>query len=286
MDMHELQQHLDRHIQEQNNTGRPEFGGYSPVEMHHILHHTFEPQSPLSLRKLSDPDLQKIPILNLTRYLAGILDHAGELKLTAKGFLPTKIVADMYGQGFIKDEIIEKYNTKLYKETDSPSVHLSRILLEITGLAKKRTGKLSLTKVGKKLLKDPNGFLTTLVQTYIEKFNWAYMDGFGDTPIGKLGCGFSLILLAQYGEKERPAEFYAHHYLRAFPRIVDTVQLAYRSKEEEATSCYILRNFKYFMTYFGLIHFRTEGGFLDEQRFVTKSDLLDKWIQISPHQGL
>lgn len=43
---------------------------------------------------------------------------------------------------------------KLYKEADSESVHLTRILTELSGLAKKRNNKLSLTKIESKTISD------------------------------------------------------------------------------------------------------------------------------------
>jgi len=53
----------------------------------------------------------------------------------------------------MKEEYIEKGILKLYKETDSMSVNLSRILIELAGLIKKRKGKISLTKTEKKRFK-------------------------------------------------------------------------------------------------------------------------------------
>ncbi len=56
-------------MNEQNNRSIQEFEGYSPFEMHHILHFTFAKDSPFQLQKLSDTDYKKIPILNQVKDL-------------------------------------------------------------------------------------------------------------------------------------------------------------------------------------------------------------------------
>ena len=141
-----LQKHIDKIMNEQNNQGLPDFEGYSPIEMQYILYDTFGKNSPIELLSLTDSEYQKIPILKQIKYLLELVDKQGELKLTTKGFLPTKIVTDIYNQKFIQDEMIESGISKLYKETDSKSINLTRILLELSGLVKKRNNKLSLTK--------------------------------------------------------------------------------------------------------------------------------------------
>lgn len=80
----------------QNNRPIPEFEGYSPNEMQHLIYDPFGPDSPLQLNVLEEADYRSIPMLNLIRYLGTHLKKAGEMKLTAKGFLQVKIVADLY----------------------------------------------------------------------------------------------------------------------------------------------------------------------------------------------
>lgn len=96
MDLDDVQKQIDKIMVEQNNRSIPEFEGYSPFEMLQILHFTFGADSPIKLQKLSDPDYKKIPILNLVKYLTDLIAKNGEIKLTNKGFLPTKIVSDLY----------------------------------------------------------------------------------------------------------------------------------------------------------------------------------------------
>jgi len=283
MDLNDLQKHADQAMNEQNNRSIPELEGYSPFEMYQILYDTFGQYSPIKLQKLSDSDYKKIPILNQIKYLTDVISKNGEVKLTSKGFLPTKIVSDLYQQGFLKDKDIESGISKLYKETDSKTVNLTRILIELGGLAKKRNGKLSLTKTSKNILGDNHELLRLILLTFAAKFNWAYYDGYGENQIGQLGNGFSMILLSKYGHENRLNSFYAEKYFKAFPLLLDTVAPNYGTLERYSTDCYSLLTFERFLDYFGLVNIDRQGKGLDSKTYITKTDLFDRLIKITPH---
>ena len=118
-ELEEINKYLEKIQNERNSRGLPDFEGYSPIEMQLILFDTFGNNSPIQLIELCDADFKKIPLLNQIKYSLQLVNDSVELKLTAKGFLPTKIVSDIYNQKFIKDEMIESGISKLYKETDS-----------------------------------------------------------------------------------------------------------------------------------------------------------------------
>ena len=282
MDFDDLQKQLHQIMDEQNNRSIPEFEGYSPLQMHQILHFTFGEESPIKLLKLSGSEYKKIPILNQITYLTELIAKSGEMTLTKKGFLPTRIVSELYQQGFLKEKYIESGLTKLYKETDSLTVHLTRLLMEVAGLVKKRNGKLRLTKRGEKLRKDQFALLKTLLETYTSKFNWAYLDGYGENHIGQLGVGFSLILLAKYGQEKRLDVFYARKYFTAHPHLLEAIEPTYGTLERYATQCYSLRTFEQFFNSFGLINLEQEDRGFDTTLYVTKTDLFDQVFQVSP----
>ena len=285
MELKDIQRHIDLAMKEQNNRSIPEFEGYSPFEMHKILHFTFAIDSPLKLQKLSDADYKKIPILNQIKYLTDLIAKNGEIKLTNKGFLPTKIVSDLYSQGFLKEDHIEQGISKLYKETDSMTINLTRILIELAGLVKKRKGKLSLTKSSHKVLEDNEELLRQIFLTFTNKFNWAYYDGYGENQIGQLGYGFSLILLSNYGQEMRLDSFYADKYFKAYPRLLDSVEPNYGTLERYSTNCYSIRTFDRFLDYFGLINIEKEGNGLDSIKYISKTDIYDRLIKSTPHNS-
>ncbi|MBW6457950.1 MAG: hypothetical protein K0B52_02190 [FCB group bacterium] len=247
-----------------------------------ILYDTFCERSPLHLEKLEAPDYRRIPMFNQVRYLAESIIKSGELKLTARGYLPPKIVEEIYAQGFLKEELIELGISKVFREWDLETIALARILLEVSGIIKKRHGKLSPTKASEKILADDHACFLRIFTAYTEKFYWPYLDGYPENDIGKLGYGFTLILLKKYGNKTRSCEFYADRYFRAFPRLKDMVpEPVIGSAKDTAYKTYITRSFQRFLTFFGLAEVKEI-----KQRFyefeVSKTDLLDKLISCDP----
>jgi hypothetical protein len=284
-DLEELQKHIDKIMNEQNNRGLPNFEGYSLIEMQYIINDTFGDNSPIQLLKLAEIDYKKIPILNQVKYLLQVIENNGELKLTVKGFLPTKVVSDIYNQNFIKDEMIESGISKLYKETDSMSINLTRILSELSGIVKKRNKKLSLTKKGKEELNNNHRLLKSIFTAFGTRFNWAYYDGYGDNQIGQLGFGFSLILISKYGSEKKLDSFYSNKYLSAFPMLIKQNEFSrFDSNERQASKCYSLRTFDRFLNYFGLIKTYSENKW-DSDKFIVKTELYDKLIKVRPHNN-
>ncbi len=283
--MDELQKHFERVIFEQNNQGLSDFEGYSPAEMRFILYDTFGDNSPIQIRELAGSDYKRIPILNQIKYLLHLVDNQGELKLTNKGYLLTKIVSEIYSQGFIKEEHIESGISKLYKETDSITINLTRILIEISGLVKKRNNKLSLTKKGKSIIGNDFKLLSLIFRILGNKFNWAYYDGYGQNSIGQVGFGFTLILLGKYGAEKRIDKFYSDKYFKAFPDSIDEITDSYfDTNQVQAEKCYSLRTFDRFLDYFGLVKIESKDRIFAD-KYVTKTELFDKLIKSTPHNN-
>ncbi|MBC8214951.1 MAG: hypothetical protein H8E64_00335 [Candidatus Marinimicrobia bacterium] len=281
--MDELEKHFEKVINDQNNQGLVDFEGYSPHEMQFILYETFEPKSPIHLNKLTGSEYKKIPLLNQIKFLSGLIHDRGELKLTSRGYLPPNIVKNVYNQGFLKEHFIESGITKLSKELDSNTITLSRILLEIGGIVKKRYNKLSLTKNGEKLLSDDHTLLKQILSVFGSKFNWGFFDGFANDYIGQLGFGFSFILLSKYGNTKRLDTFYAEKYFNAFPTLIEpSIEPTYRRIEGSESLCYSLRTFDRFLNYFGMIKIE-QKNILDENKYISKTEVFDKLINCLPH---
>ncbi|MFW6222654.1 MAG: hypothetical protein ACOC3T_03480 [Bacteroidota bacterium] len=286
MDLNELQQHLNKIMREENTKPRASFQGYSSSEMNHILYDTFGDNSPIQIKKINDTDYQRIPIFRLVSHLMNILLEQKELKLTQKGYLPVKIVSELYFSNDIEEKYIKVGLNKLNKETDSAHIRLTHILLKISGLAKKRNNKLSLTNKGKKALTDKHELFTIILNAFTKKFNWAYLDGYGENQIGQLGYGFSLILLSFYGLKERDVSFYGKKYFEAFPQLLRKITSTYISVQQYAENCYAFRTFEHFMKFFGLVNLREEGNFWEKKMYVSKAEVFDKLFNILPPKAI
>ena len=275
--MDEIERHVLEAIRNKNKQPIVDFEGYSPAEMQVILYNFFTPTCVVQLRRLSTDDYLKIPLLNQIKFLYHIIKENGGLKLTKKGNLPTKIVAEIYKQGYLKDDFIESGISKLYKEEQVQTIVLTRILLELSNLVKKRNNILSATKKGNELMNNNYLLFQHLLEIFSSKFNWGYFDGYENEEIGQIGFGFTLLLLNKYGKKKRNTYFYAKKYIKAF---------GFKNKpdsdfSDDLSSAYSLRTFDRFLDYLGLIELDNRS--FGEIQHVKTTKLFEKLIEIRPH---
>lgn len=248
--LEDIHKELQKRINEHNEGGIDDFEGLTPVEMQ-ALHYDFpDTETALKLNTLSEKQLEQCPLLVQVRVLINIMKGGNTIELTKTGALRPKLVKEIYGLGLLKNELIESDMMKLTKEMDAPSVEITRILLQISSLAKKRNGKLSLTKKGEKLADDGNAILKELISVLFHKFNWGYFDGYDSDNIGKVNPGYSLYLLKKYGDKKRNMDFYADRYFKAFPHLITDGRNPYAS--------YGVRTFERYFKYFGLVEVEKE----------------------------
>jgi len=264
-----------------NNQPEEDFDGYSPSEMDNILYQPFEPGSPIRFcNNIPDEVLDQIPILRIIEYLMNKTEEAGELKLTTTGALPRNIVLDLYGR-YYKDEEIEKYGDKLYKETDSRSIHIAHIILEISKLAKMRNNRLSLTKTGQRLKNNRLELFFEIFRTYMQKYNLGYLDAHENQHCGQLGFAFTLILLSKYGENFKEVSFYSEKYQKAFPAMLDSFINDYSTPEKTMMRCFTHRTFDKFLNFFNLVEIKKTPNW-EDPNLVKKSAIFDRIFRVIP----
>ena len=279
-ELKKLQEQLDRMMNAQNNAGISDFEGLSPNDMQFLLYSFFSPECPIQLNPITEADVDSIPILKIATYLIEAIQASkdGELKLTAKGNLPQKLVGEIIDKAGMR----ELYDEILYKkinEGDAMPIHFARILLDISKIIKKRNNKYSLTKNGEKIIKDPNRFFLTLLENYCYQFNWAYYGHDDSEDCARIGFGFSIYLLHKYGAVKRVDDFYAAKYLKAFPKMLHEFQeKPYGTIANQFQNCYNGRTFNRFMYFFGLAE--TEQAKLLEPTYVTKTALFDRLVKV------
>ena len=269
---------------EYDNIPVPEFEGYSFLEIASLIYSPFAGDSPIKLFKLEEADYLKIPMFNQIKYLIGIIQRDGELKLTNKGYLPPKIIAGLYSMGYLKDKYVEMGISKVYREVDMDIMKLSRSLLEVSGIVKKRHNVITLTKEGAKTIANDELLFRRLFVSSAENISWNYFDGYPYDDIGQFGLGFSLVLLSKYGDKKRLDLFYSQKYFKAFPTVKDPDDNSETSQtqKEGCDRCYSLRTFDRFLEYWGLVDIEQTDR-IHGDKFITKTDLFDKLIQCYPH---
>ena len=273
-------------IDNYNNRPIADFEGYSAKEMNSILYYTLDDDCPIQLSKMEEADYKRIPMLNQVKYLANLIANNGEIKLTDKGYLPPKYVLDIYNQGFVKEESIESGVVKLRIERDSITINLTKILLELSKLTKKRLGKLSLTKAAEKVLTDDHALLYLLFKSFGDNFNWGYYDSYAYESIGAVAYGYSLILLSNYGDEKRLDSFYAEKYFKAFPKLIEDVIPSYDSQLNYASTIYSVRTYSRFLDYFGLINIDRTYHNYKSTKYVNKTDLFDKLVKCIPPKSI
>jgi hypothetical protein len=280
----DIRRKIEASINLYNTKPIEDFEGLSPADMRYILYDPFSKDSPLRFKNnIPDKILDQIPILNQVEYLLHRINDIGEIKLTSTGSLPTTMVKELYNQGFIKDYAIEHGITKLYAETSCQPIHLTRIIVELSGFVKKKYGKLSLTKAWKDKLisKNRQKILYQIFSVFSQRFNWSYFDGYPSQQTGQLGFAFSLFLISKYGNVERLDSFYSEKYLRAFPKVTIDFNIGYYKDDinQYFHDCYSIRTFDRFLEYFNMTVSRTEGKlYRDTKKFIKRTAIFDDII--------
>ena len=279
--LQQINEHLAGFMHDVNNRPKENFEGYSSMEMSKILDYTFDNDSPVQFNTLTSEEYNQMPLFRQVKHLLQtVVEH--EVKLTTASYLPPRIVKELYPLG-ISETLIDDGLAKLSKESDSNSVVLARNICEMAGLTKVRKGVLSATANGTKIANNDQKLFKQLFETFCQKFNWGYFDGYENEQIGRFGFGFALILLKKYGVVKREDNFYCSKYFKALPILKDGIIPTYGTVEEYCYNCYSIRTFDRFLLHFSLIEISKEHEF-NSPKYITKTDLFDKLIEVMPHK--
>lgn len=284
MDFENLKKIIDEEMQQQNHRSISDFEGYSPNEMQHILYDPLGKESPVNLRKLPDELYAQMPLIAMIKEMAKMITAQGEIKLTAAGYLPVKMVTELLAKDYVQKALNLDIQDETRKEATAFPVHLTRIIMEICRMTKVRHNKLSMTASGIKLICGGDHQLFTQVFTiFTTYFNWGYGGFIDEQKIGRFGFAFSLILISRYGGEMRPPEFYAKKYFKAFPQLLEGLPVRYLPKTELGVIVYSRRVIHLFLKYFGLVTIlKEERG--SRSSLISKTPLFDALVKIYPHR--
>lgn len=241
-----------------NNKPVADFHGLSPNDIRCVLEAPFDsPDFVVYKKQVPLEDTSNSPIMFLLLKLTDAIGSQG-LKPTAKGNLPRNVcreIAQQYRSLFKLSPY--NYEFKVNSETDIFELHVVRLVAELAGYIRKYKGKFILSKKFKTLLNKNNGsgLYPDFLQCYIQKFNWAYCDGYAEVPRVQSSFLFTIYLLMKYGDKVRSVEFYADHFIKAFPAIIHEIpenEFTVKGKEQELKQMYILRCLTRFTAFTGL----------------------------------
>lgn len=182
-----------------------------------MFYRPLEEDCPVRLQKQTDSQIEQIPLMRQVLHLMSFLS-ASELKLTAKGYIPPKIVEELYLMGE------RSWNSDWFKQKSEPKteeVQVLRVVLKECGLIKTRLSKMSLTAKGKRLLADKNELMRTVMLFLLRDYNTGWLDLYEDMEVGNVGRLYSLWLLHRYGAEWRHTDFYTGEYAKAYPMLND-----------------------------------------------------------------
>lgn len=259
--MDNLAQHLNRLAAIYNNTPKADFNGFTPDQIYQMINNPFGKECPVQLRTLTNSEIEEIPFLKQAIYLMKTLADK-ELKLTTQGYIPPRLVTELYEMG------LPDWNSNYYKQKLEPRVEVVRVLrvaLKRCGLIKVRSGKMSLTAKGHKILNDYNTLLFTLMRFLFLDYNTGWLDSYNNMEVANVGRLYSLWLLHHYGDVWRHQDFYAEAYFKAFPEI-------------KVTEAYNYRTFSRTFHFIGIcdINDTKEDRGLDFESKTRKREILDK----------
>jgi len=273
----EANAYFQKQMEVQNNSPRDNFDGLSPTQMRRLIGPNNMEINGVRINNLTPEELTRIPVFSIMKYYFKLLNEK-EIKLSAKGNLPSNVVRKIYDQGYY-EEWTCKRKTRLL-EDDSLTIQLVRILANICKWTKVRNGKLSLTKEGLKIQQDENRWFQEMMYMWLYRFNWAYFDGYSREDTARANFEFSFYLIKKYGHEFRSYVFYAKKYYEAFPTL-DTEEQNIRYKDERfntSFNCYKSRTFVRLLAYLNVVELEGNEWFGDLE--VKKTDLFDKVFSI------
>lgn len=247
-----------------------------------MLNNTFFDNGMVRLKDNIDEKIMlEVPIFKIINDYLEILKKEGEIKLTKIGNLPPKYIKELYHNNDIKDQLIEDGISTLRNEWDVEGVVIARVIAKLCKFTKTRKNILSLTVIGKKIMEDKRAFFKKVMITFTNEYNWAYLDRYDESlRLGEI-VSYTYYLINKYGNTLRDTTFYAKKVLLAFPVISLPLKIENnfgQTRVEQFNSIYILRTFKSYMKYLGIVKLSLDG--FDKK--IVKNQLFDKIINLSP----
>ena len=277
MDLEDLSKIL---TEKYNNRQIDDFSGFTPHQMHQIIHYPFDVGCPVKMYIDIELDhLKSSPVFNISYSLLEKINESGKMKLTAKGNLPGKLINSIYDKGFYPDRMIERGVYKLRLEKDWLILHTVHLVLKLSGLIRKTHGNLFLTKMGVKYLSEGNEspLFLHILENYTIKFNWAYNDRYLIEDIGQIGFLYLLFLLNKYGSEYKDLSFYVNLYFKAFPTFLERIEGEHPLLGDYSHNALSLRFFYRFAYWFGFVKYQSIPDLLSSYKNVKvkKTELLD-----------
>jgi hypothetical protein len=249
--------------------------------MFRFLHFPFDSQDLVRFSNTIKPS-PDAPVIKLFSLLMDAIGEKG-LQATATGNLPRKFCREAARSFW--GEVKYQNRTQIFSirtEPEFQEMHALRLVAELAGIIRKYKGKFILATRYRKVVSEsgPGAVYFELFKAYVQKFNWAYLDGYPELDFLRQAFLFTLYLLQKYGGKTRLHTFYEDIFTVAFPQLLEEVaDRTYMSSEGIVRGSYSRRSLGKFAVFFGLIEsFPTSEDYLNRKYEVRKLPLLDQLV--------
>ena len=268
---------MEQHSQQRNRAGIADFQGLSPDQMHRALYQPFDSPEVVRFADCLDSE-PTAPIMTLFLQLATRIAEERP-KATAKGNLPRDFcraaALATLGESAYREHT--RYGD-INRETDYFELHVTRVVAELAGLIRKHKGRFILSRECRTLLEQggSKAIYPRLLRAYVQRFNWAYGDGYAELPFVQQSFVFTLYLLHRFGATEQPRRIYEDAFLRAFPAVFDELNVSPSplfDAERTLRSCYGLRALVRFLGILGLARLETVGVGVEQEYRITRLPL-------------
>ena len=177
--LEEMQAWVGERTEGYNATPQDELSGLSPAQAHALLEGDWKGGGPLQLTEdLALDQLVGVPMLTNARiFLRAIIERDG-LPTTQAGNLRRVFVTEMLERMTWPDGYAERVRSmnKAINEDDAWGLHVLRIVLEVSGLLRRRKGRFKVTRAGRRLAGEQkaSALLAHLFRAHFRDFNLAY----------------------------------------------------------------------------------------------------------------
>lgn len=209
----ELQAVLSATADRHNHAPQPDFGGLSPHDVRRLVASDWESdQSAITLHAASTTlgDLASATTLHDVRALFAILADkawgAHGVKATPKGNLPRTVVGTFRERAAQYAPEREAWLAEVGRprnEEDFAALYRARIVSQVAGLVRRRSGRFSLTRRAESLRADDKAgeLLVLLARTQFRRVDLAHFDGAVHVPDFQRRIGYTLARFAQVGSE-------------------------------------------------------------------------------------
>jgi len=244
----------------------------------------FTKSCPVQFVKCSEEDYENTPMLQMTKSVLSYVSTKGPVKLTSVGKLPRNAILGIFKPIFPPKAYALLERKKEFSDDDTFLLNLCKSTLLFLKLLK-QTDHISITPAGEKMLGNNHKLYFSMLKSVMVLLDWRSIDGINNIKLGKLGLGYSLILLNKYGNERREIKWYSNKYFKLLPELTQCFIMTPDHIGHFPSEIYAERTFVRCLLPLGLVKL-TKAGEVKGNWTIQKTTLFDKLVKVIPPSGI